>query len=54
VPWLVRQLGPAKHEAPEDRLVSALEILKELDTALKDTGLEPEQTLGVAVDRLCR
>ena len=51
-PWLLRQIGG--RGASEAELTRGIEILKALDLALKDSGLEPEDSLGIAIDRLCR
>ncbi len=53
VPWLTRQLGPIPRNH-EGELVRSLAILKSLDLSLKDSGLEAEETLALALLQICR
>lgn len=51
-PWILRQLGVRRNFKSRE-LERALDILKNLDLELKDSGLESEDALTYAVEKLC-
>jgi DNA polymerase-3 subunit delta len=50
--WFIRNLSGAGRLFSKTELRSALEILKDLDFKLKDSGLPNELALGIAVERI--
>ncbi len=51
-PWFIRNLSAAISGFSEQELKAALETLKSLDLELKSSGLPPELSLSVAVQRI--
>lgn len=50
--WFIRNLGSASRLFSKSELRESLELLKELDSKLKDSGLPPELNLSIAVQRM--
>ena len=52
-PWLIRQIGSVR-PSDDRRLEQLLSVIKDLDLELKDSGLEAEAAITLAVAKLCR
>ncbi len=50
--WFIRNLGAANRMFSKTELRESLELLKELDAKLKDSGLPAELNLNIAVQRM--